>query len=77
MDDDWNSEKSVIIKADERLDDAQKAIIETDFGMFEGQLVVPSRMALVKYVIQRYQIDPRSLNQMKRRSRSWWRTSRS
>ena len=62
MDDDWNSEISVIIKADERLDAAQKSIIETDFGMFEGQLVVPSRRALVKYVIQRYQIDPRSLN---------------
>jgi predicted DNA-binding transcriptional regulator YafY len=62
MDDDWNSEISVIIKADERLDAAQKAIIETDFGMFEGQLVVPSRRALVKYVLQRYQIDPRSLN---------------
>jgi len=62
MDDDWNSEISVIIKADERLDAAQKSIIETDFGMFEGQLVVPSRRALLKYVIQRYQIDPRSLN---------------
>ena len=39
---------------------AQKSIIETDFGMIDGQLVVPSRRALVKYVLQRYQIDPRS-----------------
>ena len=46
---------------DGRLNAAQKAIIETDFGMIDGQLVVPSRRALVKYVLQRYQIDPRNL----------------
>jgi len=43
------------------LNAAQKSIIETDFGMVDGQLVVPSRRALVKYVLQRYQIDPRNL----------------
>jgi len=43
------------------LNEAQKAIIEADFGMLNGQLVVPSRKALMKYVLQRYHIDPRNL----------------
>lgn len=37
------------------------AIIEAGFGMLNGQLVVPSRKALMKYVLQRYHIDPRNL----------------
>lgn len=37
------------------------AIIEADFGMLNGQLVVPSCKALMKYVLQRYHIDPRNL----------------
>ncbi len=61
LDEDWNTEIPVIIEPDGRLNEAQKAIIETDFGMTQGQLIVPSRRALVKYVLQRYQIDRRSL----------------
>ena len=58
----WNTEVAVIIKPDGRLNKAQQAIIEVDFGMTDGQLVVPSRRALVMYVLQRYQIDPKNLN---------------
>ncbi|MNY45995.1 hypothetical protein D3C86_1811370 [compost metagenome] len=61
-DDAWNTEVAVIIKPDERLTLAQKAIIQTDFGMVDGQLEIPSRQALVKYVLQRYQIDPKNLD---------------
>jgi predicted DNA-binding transcriptional regulator YafY len=61
-DDVWNTEVAIIIKPDERLDKAQRAIIEVDLGMTDGQLVVPSRRALVKYVLQRFQIDPKNLN---------------
>jgi len=43
------------------LNAAQKAIIETDFGMTQGQLVVSSRRALLKYLLQRYQIDHRNM----------------
>ena len=43
------------------LNEAQMAIIEAGFGMLNGQLVVPSRKALMKYVLQRYHIDPRNL----------------
>ena len=51
----------IIFEPDWRLNAAQKAIIETDFGMTQGQLVVSSRRALVKYVLQRYQIDHRNM----------------
>ncbi len=62
LDEDWNTEIPVIIAPDGRLSAAQKVIIETGFGMVDGQLVVPSRKALVKYVLQRYQIDHRNLD---------------
>ncbi|PTV54107.1 WYL domain-containing protein [Pseudomonas putida] len=61
LDEEWNAEVQVIFEPDARLSEAQKAIIEADFGMQQGQLVVPSRKALVKYVLQRYNIDPRNL----------------
>lgn len=40
-----------------QLDAAQRAIIETDFGMLNRGLIVASRRALAMYVLQRYQID--------------------
>ncbi|AZL66886.1 WYL domain-containing protein [Pseudomonas oryziphila] len=61
QDEDWNIEVPIIFEPDWRLNAAQKAIIETDFGMTQGQLVVSSRRALVKYVLQRYQIDHRNM----------------
>ena len=54
----WNAEVTMVIEPDSRLTDEQKAIIEADFGMLNGQLLIPTRRALVKYVLQRYQIDP-------------------
>jgi predicted DNA-binding transcriptional regulator YafY len=61
-DEDWNTEVEVIIEPDSRLKPEQKAIIEVDFGMKEGVLVIPTRRALVKYVLQRFQIDPKKLD---------------
>mgnify|MGYP001133705120 CR=1 FL=1 len=60
LDEDWNTEVPIIFAPDGRLNAAQQAIIETDFGMTEGTLVVASRKALVKYVLRRYQVDPRN-----------------
>jgi predicted DNA-binding transcriptional regulator YafY len=61
-DEDWSTEVDVIIEPDSRLKPEQKAIIEADFGMLEGVLVIPTRRALVKYVLQRFQIDPKKLD---------------
>lgn len=57
-DEGWSTDVAVVIEPDPRLKPAQKAIIEIDYGMQHGQLLVPSRGALVQYVLQRYQIDP-------------------
>ncbi len=58
QDEGWNTEVQVIIEPDARLKTEQKSIIETDYGMINGQLVVNTHGALVQYVLQRYQIDP-------------------
>lgn len=60
-DEGWSTEVTVIIEPDPRLKQEQRAIIEQDFGMLQGQLVIPSRGALVQYVLQRYQIDPNKI----------------
>ncbi|WP_371926519.1 helix-turn-helix transcriptional regulator [Pseudomonas sp. D(2018)] len=54
----WNTPVQVIIEPDTRLKPEQRAIIETDFGMRNGRLVIETQGALVQYVLQRYQIDP-------------------
>ena len=54
----WNTPVDVIFKPDERLTQAQRAIIEVDFGMADGQLLVRSSQALVKYVVKRFQVNP-------------------
>ncbi|MBH3421642.1 WYL domain-containing protein [Pseudomonas gessardii] len=58
----WETAVDLVITPDQRLAAAQRAIIEADLGMVDGQLVIPSRQALVKYVLQRYQIDPKNLD---------------
>ncbi|MCP8465083.1 WYL domain-containing protein [Pseudomonas sp. ZM23] len=54
----WSTEVSIVIEPDPRLKPQQKAIIEQDFGMQDGRLLITSRGALVQYVLQRFQIDP-------------------
>lgn len=61
-DEDWKTEVAVIIEPDSRLKPEQKAIIEADFGMQNGVLEISTRRALVKYVLQRFQIDPKKLD---------------
>lgn len=58
LDKGWNTPLTVVIAPDSRLKPEQRAIIEADYGMRDGQLVMKTRGALVQYVLQRYQIDP-------------------
>jgi predicted DNA-binding transcriptional regulator YafY len=59
LDEDWNVEVPVILRrwAVER---GAEVNHRNRLRHDDGQLVVPSRRALVKYVLQRYQIDPRN-----------------
>ncbi len=61
QDEAWNTPVTVLIEPDARLSPAQKTIIEVDFGMVEGQLPVETRGALVQYVLQRFGIDPNTV----------------
>ncbi len=61
QDEAWNTPVTVLIEPDARLSPAQKAIIEVDFGMADGQLPVETRGALVQYVLQRFGIDPNTV----------------
>ncbi len=58
----WNTLVPVIIEPDSRLKPEQRSIIEADYGMQDGQLVIEARGALVQYVLQRYQNDPTKLH---------------
>ena len=60
-DDGWNTAVEVQLIADPRLAVAQRRIIEYDYGMQGGNLTIPTRGALVQYVLQRFQIDPQRL----------------
>ena len=57
LDPGWSTKVQVIIEPDSRLKPEQKSIIETDYAMQDGRLVIETRGALVQYVLQRYQID--------------------
>ena len=61
MDAGWSAQVVITIEPDSRLNQAQREIIETDYGMTKGQLVVPTRGALAQYVLQRYQLDPHKI----------------
>ncbi|PMH44651.1 hypothetical protein BCU68_12445 [Vibrio sp. 10N.286.49.B3] len=58
----WCSPISLILQADPRLNAHQKALIETDYGMEKGQLVVPSRLALINYLIDSLGLNLNSVN---------------
>lgn len=58
----WNTPVEVILEPDSRLSAEQKQIIETDYAMQDGRLVLATRGALVQYVLQRYQLDPTKLH---------------
>ncbi|MYM62353.1 YafY family protein [Pseudomaricurvus sp. HS19] len=60
-DDYWNAIIPVRIVPDSRLGKAQQAVIEADYGMTDGQLVLETRASLVEYLLQALNIDTRSV----------------
>lgn len=57
QDDKWQTIVDVVIEADPRFNEQQKSIIEKDFQMQQGQKVMPTRAALVNYLLRRLHID--------------------
>ncbi|NQX88003.1 MAG: WYL domain-containing protein [Halioglobus sp.] len=60
---DWNTFVDVRISADPRLDPQQREVVEVDYGMQDGVLVITTRSRLVPYVLQLLHIEPRSAAQ--------------
>ncbi|MEZ8882544.1 helix-turn-helix transcriptional regulator [Vibrio sp. 10N.222.51.C8] len=50
-DSDWNTPINLILQADPRLNNHQVSLIERDYGMCDGELVIPSRLSQVNYLI--------------------------
>ncbi|WP_417552802.1 WYL domain-containing protein [Marinomonas fungiae] len=57
----WNTHVDIILQPDPRLTPQQKAIIEHDYGMQSGQLVIATTGALVKYTLDDLQIKTKML----------------
>jgi predicted DNA-binding transcriptional regulator YafY len=55
----WNTDVTIKITPDSRLEAAQQDIIARDFDMAERRLEVKTRAPLVKYVLQAFNINPK------------------
>ncbi len=59
-DTEWNSRVTIVIRPDPRLSPAQREVVETDYGMQDGALRIPTRGKLVSYALNLLRINPRS-----------------
>ncbi|POF49350.1 WYL domain-containing protein, partial [Vibrio vulnificus] len=53
----WNTSLTVDLKPDPRLTEVQANVVEHDYGMEKGTLTIPTNAALVRYVLDAYNID--------------------
>ena len=51
----WNEKTILTLIPNTLLNEAQKALVERDFGMPDGRLQITTRKALAHYTLQRYQ----------------------
>ncbi|CAK2057410.1 putative DNA-binding transcriptional regulator YafY [Vibrio crassostreae] len=58
----WNTHLSIKLIPDSRLTQAQAEVIAHDYGMDKGTLAIPTNAALVRYVLDAYNIDINVLN---------------
>ncbi|MEZ8485606.1 helix-turn-helix transcriptional regulator [Vibrio splendidus] len=58
----WNTHLSIKLIPDSRLTEAQAKVIAHDYGMEKGTLTIPTNAALVRYVLDAYNIDINVLN---------------
>ncbi|OBT29317.1 transcriptional regulator [Vibrio cyclitrophicus] len=58
----WNTHLSIKLIPDSRLTEAQAKVIAHDYGMDKGTLTISTNAALVRYVLDAYNIDINVLN---------------
>ena len=57
----WNTQVTIRIVADPRLNADQRQVIEHDYGMKNGVLEIPTRGKLVPYALKQLHIDPKEM----------------
>lgn len=53
----WETKIDLVFKPDSRLSDNQKTVVEQDYQMQNGRLVINTRAALAQYVLQEMQVN--------------------
>lgn len=53
----WNTCINIILAPDQRLSSEQKAVIEQDYQMDNGQLIIETRAVLAQYLLQEMQVN--------------------
>lgn len=53
----WNTFIDIVLVPDQRLSTAQKCVLEHDYQMQNGQLIIPTRAALTQYLLQALQVN--------------------
>lgn len=61
QDEDWNTKIKVSFIADPRLTPAQKEVIEHDYGMTNGRLMITIRASLVAYLMRALRIEAHTI----------------
>lgn len=61
QDEAWNRQVTLVLAPDPRLTPEQRMVIEEDYGMKNGRLVLNTRACMVNYQLQGLGIDPRKL----------------
>lgn len=57
QDEGWNTLINIILAPDQRLSPEQKNVLEQDYQMQNGQLVIQTRAALTQYLLQEMQVN--------------------
>jgi hypothetical protein len=57
QDGDWHNLINIVLAPDSRLSAAQKAVLEQDYRMHNGQLIIQTRAALAQYLLQEMQVN--------------------
>lgn len=60
-DDAWNTEVTIQLSPDPRLNNAQKKFVTQDYGMESGLLEIKTKGPLVQYLLQALNLDPKKV----------------
>lgn len=54
----WHTRINILLEANPKMSKAERSLIESEFNMVNKKLQITSRLALIMYTLQAYQVDP-------------------